>query len=430
MDRRQLIVQRARELFAERLDDVLHMVQQDRQELRGWQEPAHVRAAVRRLVQEGDGGEYETGATVTTAVTELEFARLAAEPDRGQQREAIGQLLEAGASALEKVVRATVLAGTELTNEEALGLESVLLLYARPAVLVSQGRLASVPPFWNVLEDQREEVEVAQRGVGRIELLNHPEYDWAGTGFLVNETTLLTTRRNLELFADNQGGRWQFRPGITAWMDYRSPYQRLSSAGYRIRGVLGAHERYDLALLEVEPPQVNGSAPAPLALASAPPPRVVGRPVYLVGYPVRDARRNEPERISRIFRDVYNVKRVQPGLLRGSLRLVDTELLQHDCAPLGQLGGSPILDLETHQVVGMQLAGRYLEPGSAVPLFALRDDPLFKRAGVTFAEATIQEQEQVGDQIARLARTRYWAELRGLITGFYQRAFGPESSRR
>lgn len=24
---------------------------------------------------------------------------------------------------------------------------------------------------------------MAQRGVGRIELFGHPEYDWAGTGF-------------------------------------------------------------------------------------------------------------------------------------------------------------------------------------------------------------------------------------------------------
>ena len=52
MDRRQLVVQRVREFFGERVDDVLHMVRQDRQELRGWQEPAHVRAVVRRAIRE------------------------------------------------------------------------------------------------------------------------------------------------------------------------------------------------------------------------------------------------------------------------------------------------------------------------------------------------------------------------------------------
>ena len=101
-----------------------------------------------------------------------------------------------------------------------------------------------------------------------------------------------------------------------------------------------------------------------------------GRPVYLVGFPVRDARRSEPEAVTRIFRDVYNVKRVQPGVLRGEDNAFNVRLLRHDCAPLGQNTGAPIVDLETNLVLGMQLTGRYLEGGTAVPLYALRD-PLF-----------------------------------------------------
>src|SRR5262249_39172345 len=171
---------------------------------RGWQEPAHWRAAPRRTIQEGGTPQAET---TTLTLAELEFGRTAAEPDRGQQREALGVLLEAGAAALEKTAQTT---NPELTPEEALGLECVLLLYARPSVLVSQGRLGSVPPTWNLLEDQREEVELVQRGVGRIELLGHPEFDWAGTGFLVSETTLLTTRRTVELFAEQRNNQWLF----------------------------------------------------------------------------------------------------------------------------------------------------------------------------------------------------------------------------
>src|SRR5262245_5140034 len=145
---------------------------------------------------------------------------------------------------------------------------------------------------------------MAQRGVGRIELLGHPEYDWAGTGFLVNDNILMTTRRVAEQFVENRNGVFQFRPGITTWMDYRSPYQCAASAGYRVRAVGGVHDRYDLALLEVERPQFNNTSPTPLALAALPPAQIDNRPVYLIGYPVRDARRNEPEPIARIFRDV------------------------------------------------------------------------------------------------------------------------------
>jgi hypothetical protein len=417
MDRRQMVVQRVREYFGERADDVLHMVRQDRHDLRGWQEPAHVRAAARRTVREEGGEETATTRAVTLAP---EFVRSAGEPDPGQQREAMGRLLEAGANGLEKIARN----GNDLTGEELFGLECVLLLYGRPAVQVSDNQLASVPPFWNVLEDQREDVEMAQRGVGRIELLGHPEYDWAGTGFLVNEDVLMTTRRTAEVFIENRNDGWQFRPGITTWMDYRSPYQCVSSAGYRVRGVIGVHDRYDLALLEVERPQINGTTPTPLALSALPPAQTDNRPVYLIGYPVRDARRNEPEVIARIFRDVYNVKRVQPGLLRGTLTFHEVQLLRHDCAPLGQTSGAPLLDLETHQVIGLQTTGRYLETSTAVPLYLLREDPLLRRANVTFAEATPLDRQSVAEQLERLSRTRFWNEARGSITALYQKAFG------
>jgi hypothetical protein len=419
-----MVVGRVRTVFAERLDDVIHMVRQDRQDLRGWEEPAHVRAVLRRGAAEAFGGSRETG-EVPVAVAE--FARNAGEPDRGQQRECVGQLLEAGLSGLEKVRQS----GTpDVTPEERLGLECVLLLYGRPSVLVEQNQLARVAPFWNVLEDQREEIEMVQRGVGRIELYGHPEFDWAGTAFLVNETTLLTTRRTAEYFLEERAGTWSFRPGITAWMDYGSEYQGVSSAGYRIRNVLGVHDVYDLALLEVEPPQFQqGSAPTPLALAAQPPLPVDGRPVYMVGYPVWDARRNEPQVISRIFRDVYNVKRVQPGVLCGSLQFRDVQLLRDDCAALGGNAGSCVVDLETHQVLGVQLTSRYLESGTAIPLWVLRNDPLFQRAGVTFAEATFQELETATSQIERLSRSRYWADVRNTISSLYQRVFGPDGSR-
>jgi hypothetical protein len=395
------------------------MIRQDRQDLRGWEEPAHVRAVLRRTIREAGTTETENGDVI---VSELEFGRTAGEPDRGQQREAIGMLLETGANGLEKVAREYA---PDLTPEERLGLECVILLYGRPALVVSQDRLSSVPPFWNILEDQREDIEMAQRGVGRIELLGHPEYDWAGTGFLVSETCLMTSRRNLELFAENRGGAWNFRPGISAWMNYRTQYQQGPSAGYRIRSIIGALDAYDLALLEVEPPQQrNITAPMPLALGAQAPSRLEGRPIYLIGYPIRDARRNEPEAITRIFRDVYNVKRIQPGLIRGMIQFGSMQFLQTDCAPVGQTNGSPIVDLETHQVLGLQLSGRYLETGTAIPLWNLRDEPLFRRAGVTFAEATVEELQTTTNQIERLARSRYWSEVRATIASLYQRAFG------
>jgi hypothetical protein len=421
MDRRQMLVQHAREFFGERIEDVLHNIRQDRQDLRGWQEPAHVRAVVRRTVREDREGD-DSSAPGRVAVSELEVCRTAGEPERGQQREAVGQLLEAGTVALEKVIRNTAM---ELTPEETAGLECVLLLYGRPALLLDDdGQLAGVPPFWNVLEDQRDEIETIQRGVGRIELLGHPEYDWAGTGFLVTDEILLTSRRVGELFTEKRDEHWQFRPGISVWMNYRSAFQQVAEAGYRVRNVVGMHDQYDLALLEVERPQSNGRTPVPLALAAVEPPYLENRPIYLLGYPVRDARRNEPEAMARVFRDVYNVKRVMPGQLRGVLTFGEVRLLRHDAAPLGLTAGSPLLDLESHEVIGMQTTSRYLDGATAVPLYLLRDDPLIRRAGITFAVATREERESTTAQLERLSRTRFWRETQASIQELYRKAFG------
>jgi endonuclease G len=260
--------------------------------------------------------------------------------------------------------------------------------------------------------------------VGRIELFGHPEYDWAGTGFLVNDNCLLTTRRTAEIFAENRTGQWQFRPGITTWLDYRSQSRAVASAGYRVRSIIGVHDQYDLALLEVDPPQRTAGAPAPLAVAGQAPRQLENRLVYLVGYPVRDGRRSEPEPITRIFRDVYHVKRVHPGLVRGTFQFREVQLLQHDCALLGQTAGACLVDLETHQVLGLNLSGRYLERSTAIPLYLLRDDPLLRRAGVTFAEADTEELQRTTNQVERLARSRYWNEARTAIANLYQRAFG------
>jgi hypothetical protein len=230
MDLKQLVLQRTRECFAERFGEIIAQVRQDRQSLRGWEEPAHLRAALRRAVD----GAAEAAAATETALAEPDSFRQAGEPGPAEQREALGRTLEAGADALEKVSQSQK---PDLTAEELVGLECLLLLYTRPSLLVCNGHLAAIPPFWKALDEQREAVEIAQRGVGRIELLGHPDYDWAGTGFLLNERCLLTTRRTAELFIENPSGTWQFRPGITAWLDFRSHACHPPSAGCRIHAV-------------------------------------------------------------------------------------------------------------------------------------------------------------------------------------------------
>jgi hypothetical protein len=101
----------------------------------------------------------------------------------------------------------------------------------------------------------------------------------------------------------------------------------------------------------------------------------------MVGIPARDARRSETERVARIFRDVYNVKRVQPGLLYGRREGQAAPLLEHDCGMLGRSTGSCVMDMETHEVVGLHLAGHYLERGVALALATMRETLLLRHLG-------------------------------------------------
>lgn len=418
MDRKKAIVERAHECFRGRFVECAQWAREDRQRIAVGEEPDHIRGVMGRIIREAAAVQPED--VGVAMLEEVDFGLGAGEPDIHRQIEAIGHLLEAGATAVEKTAASE---SPDLTARERVGLECLYLMYGRPSLLVRHGRLTHVPPSWSILDEHREGIEMCACGVGRIELLGHPEYDWAGTGFLASETCLLTSRHTAELFAEGDGmGNWQFRPGISAWMDYRSLYRPGTMAGYRLVKVTGVHDRYDLAMLEVEPPPAAPGRPMPLTLTTQAPPQVEGRPVYCIGYPIRDPRRSEPEFIARIFRDVYNVKRVMPGQLCGMLSLGDVQLLQHDCGPLGNGSGCCIVDLETHQVLGVNVSSRYLETATAIPTWTLCNDPLLK-GNVRFAEAADQQLQDASQKLQRLASSRFWADTRAAIDKLFQRAF-------
>ena len=95
---------------------------------------------------------------------------------------------------------------------------------------------------------------------------------------------------------------------------------------FEVTEVIGIHDDHDLALLRVERRLVRRAGRCPTRCPSRhASPRLFERDVYVVGYPAWDGRRNEPEPIRRIFTDIYNVKRLQPGRSR---RVLD-RLLRH-----------------------------------------------------------------------------------------------------
>lgn len=293
------------------------------------------------------------------------------------------RVLEAGVTGLEKLAGGRA---DEIDEDEYFGVEAIVLLEGRPAILVQGQDFAAQDGDWSVLDAGRAAIRESIARVGRVEVTGHPSLDWVGTAFLVGPRTVMTNRHVAVEFSRAEDAGWSFQQGMSARVD---PGEELSPTPepvsgpppYEITEVIGIHPDVDMALLRVAPPD-GGTLPTPLAVAADAPANVPGRPVYVIGYPAWDGRRNEPESMRRIFMDVYNVKRLQPGT--ATEFTPGGQVMKHDCSTLGGNSGSPVFDLTDHRVLGLHFGGRYRMGNFAVPLWELIDDPLLARADVNW----------------------------------------------
>ncbi|MER8043618.1 serine protease [Streptomyces sp. NPDC094032] len=298
------------------------------------------------------------------------------------------RVLEAGASGLEKLADDRA---DEVDDDEYFGVEAIVLLEGRPAILVKGDDFASQSGDWAVLDASRPAIRESITRVGRVEVTGHPSLAWIGTAFLVGPDAVMTNRHVAAEFSRADGAGWTFQEGMSARVDPAEdmpsadapvdPALPAPSAGYAVTEVIGIHPEVDMALLRIAPPD-GGQLPTPLAVAADTPANTPDRPVYVVGYPAWDGRRNEPESMRRIFMDIYNVKRLQPGMT--TEYVPGGRVLKHDCSTLGGNSGSPVFDLTDHRVLGLHYGGRYRIGNVAVPLWEMVDDPLLVRAKVNW----------------------------------------------
>lgn len=262
-----------------------------------------------------------------------------------------------------------------LTSEEASSLETIVLSAGRPALLVQNGTFAAPPSTWSILNDHRPAIDAVARSVGRVEVEGHAHFTWLGTAFLVAPTVAATAgyvARELYMGAATFGPH-ALRQGLRAWVNFRAEVGSGVTDNCGITDVIGVHPSLDVAFLRLA---ADERAWSRLPLRIGDPTRAgVESPVYLIGFPARDSRR-PPDIMEKVFGNIFDVKRLQPG------RIVSVEpaTVKHDCSTLGGNGGSPLLDLSSHQVIGVHARGRHLEPGEAVRLDGLRQDPVWMRA--------------------------------------------------
>ncbi len=330
-----------------------------------------VRAYLREIL---DGGEkYEV----------MSAAETIGPP--GLVTEATSQEMDLALEGLDRVI-----ADKELDEGQVSALEAIVLPRYRPVVDVLNDSFHQPPPPWTHLGsgDYRRRIEDAVPSIGRVEVPGHPSIPYAGTAFVVGPGLLMTNRHVAEIFTAGLGRRdIVFRPGLGAAVDFKQEVYPSPPALAKVRRVLMIHPYWDCALLQVEGlPGGRGH----LTLEGREPEEWRTREVTVIGYPAQDSR-NDIQLQNRIFRGIYQRKRLQPGKLTGQAVIQSfgnsVEAITHDSSTLGGNSGSAVIDLTTGRVIGLHFAGIYLRANYAVPTWELARDARVVDAGVVFHDA-------------------------------------------
>jgi S1-C subfamily serine protease len=287
-----------------------------------------------------------------------------------------------------------------LTPEEKILVEAVIEIKERPALLIQNNKFEEPKTnFWKtLLEPYRVTIEKAITSVGRIEVINHPNYQWIGTGWLVAEDIIVTNRHVAQEFAYQERGKFVFQKNpfteraIRVEIDFREEVRIDEEEEFEIESVLyiEGQEGLDIAFLKVKS---NNAASRSIILLADKLPEIESE-VVVIGYPAQDSQRNplEPAKLKEIFGAIYDVKRLQPGKVKSAI--VDNPIFTHDCSTLGGNSGSVVLDYKTGKAVGLHFGGKFKEANYAVSSIVIKQRLDALRSG-TLGRSSISENPSI-----------------------------------
>lgn len=277
----------------------------------------------------------------------------------------------------------------ELTFDDVEMAEALILPNLRPAVLVQDNAFHVQHPKWRHLNDasspEHANILAALPSVGRINVPSNWSIPYAGTGFIVSDTLLMTNRHVAELFADGVGEHAvSLKHGASVHIDFLAEHGDDTAISLRVDGLRMIHPFWDMALLEVEGlPAGRGS----LSLSQVAPETIRNDEVAVIGYPAFDPR-NDGATQHRLFNRIYDVKRMMPGLNtnRARVRSFDNivRAAGHDASTLGGASGSAVVHLISGDVIGLHFGGLQGRSNFAVPTSELAQDPRVARTNINF----------------------------------------------
>ena len=257
--------------------------------------------------------------------------------------------------------------------------EAIILSSGRPAILIQNNTFASSSDEWGTrLEAARANLEKVIPAVGRIEMSNHPGGSvYKGCGWLVATDIIVTNSHVAKEFSikDDGTGKFTFRKNvasfktITARVDFREEYQIDKEAQFEVLEILYFDEKEnpDIAFLRVSTNTIDRGVtvslktqPIPLSSTTI----TGGEQVAVIGYPSYDSERNplQPKEMDKIFGDIYDVKRLQPGEILSAR----SDMLTHDCSTLGGNSGSVLVRLDTGEAIGLHYGGEFMKENWAI----------------------------------------------------------------
>jgi endonuclease G len=265
----------------------------------------------------------------------------------------------------------------EITPSEMFGLEAIVLPRNRPVAFVRGNSYDDLDGPWVSLNDEVVKKRIASLLplIGRVEVPSSPILPYAGTGFVVGQGLIATNRHVAQIFAQGLGLTIRYRAGDAA-IDFKRQVDAPDderTAYLSVRAVEMIHPFWDMALLRVDGLPTDRM----LRLSVKSPEELLDRNVVVIGYPARDER-NDVALQDRIFNRTYNVKRLQPGVIRTRAKVQSFEnsvnALTHDASTLGGNSGSAVIEVDTGEVVALHFAGEYLKANYAVPMYELARD--------------------------------------------------------
>lgn len=277
----------------------------------------------------------------------------------------------------------------DLSMEEYSALEAIINAELRPAVDVVDGRFSITHPLWRKLSedaDIRGRIEACIPSIGRVELPGHSSLPYGGTAFIVGDGLIMTNRHVAEIFATGVGDRrLRFLSGAKAGIDFLREQGRPTGPTVMVRRVAMIHPYWDMAILAVDDLPVTRT---PLKLSLMDARDLVGRDIFVIGYPAFDPRNPATEQQD-LFNGKFGVKRLQPGELQGGMKTASfgkmVHSATHDCSTLGGNSGSAVIDLNTGEVLGLHFGGVYHQQNFAVPSSELARDTRVIDTGILFA---------------------------------------------